>query len=110
MHIIYIYNYIYNTVYIYICIFEATSALNVPFARGVGPSWFGPWGPSGLPKKRIAPGRFLRIQVSHANQISTFYGLCMCIKMEVYPLEMEVLYGFIWENHGNISGIYPLVI
>ena len=26
-------------------------------------------------------------------------------EMEVYPLEMEVLYGFIWENHGNISGI-----
>jgi hypothetical protein len=24
---------------------------------------------------------------------------------------MEVLYGFIWENHGKIiSGIYPLVI
>ena len=23
---------------------------------------------------------------------------------------MEVLYGFIWENHGNISGIYPLVM
>ena len=30
--------------------------------------------------------------------------------MQVYPLEMEVLYGFIWENHGNISGMYPLVM
>ena len=34
--------------------------------------------------------------------------------MVLYPLEMEVLYGFIWfymvlwENHGNIWG-YPLV-
>ena len=26
-----------------------------------------------------------------------------------YPLEMDVLYGFIWKNHGNIWG-YPLVI
>ena len=31
-------------------------------------------------------------------------------KYVVYPPEMEVLYGFIWENHGNISGIYHLVI
>ena len=31
-------------------------------------------------------------------------------KMEVYPPEMEVLYSFIWENHGNISGSYPLVM
>jgi len=31
-------------------------------------------------------------------------------KWRFYPQEMEVLYGFIWENHGNIGVIYPVDI